>query len=267
MLTVCIIAVDLWFTCNLNYIIVTFRSADAERIRKWQLAYDCDPDCCVCSAKEIGKKSCKVTFVDDNKLAEVHVVHESSDDPPSLRRFYSSNSNTSASDSIISLKINFDQPIANYLMFYRRLSESNVSLENIIVASNLLLVGTIKTKNIAHKKSVIIRCTFDHWKSFTDIEAKCILSNQTSCQYDTYEFSVHVPPDIKPVTPSPVQFAICYNADSQQFWDNNGQQNYQVDVVSITEQKCVENCGETKQSNLWCKPVMWSDAEVALPYW
>jgi len=240
-----------------------------ERIHRWQLAYDCDSDVCLCSAKETSsKKRHKVTFVEDDKLAEVHIVHETSDDPPSLQRFFPSTINCSLlSESVISLRLNFDQPIANYLMFYRKLSESNVSLENVIVASNLQLIGTIKTKNIAHEKSVVIRCTFDCWQSFNDTEAKCIASNQTYCQYDTYEFVLHVPRNIKPAMPSPVQFAICYNADHQQFWDNNDRQNYQVDVISVTDPVIGEHGVEIKPRYSLCESVVWSDVEVALPYW
>lgn len=47
---------------------------------------------------------------------------------------------------------------------------NNVSLENVIVKENdSIVVGTVKVKNISFHKEVIVRTTWDDWKSQEDI--------------------------------------------------------------------------------------------------
>lgn len=168
----------------------------------------------------------------------------------------------------MTLKINFDQPVSNYLQFYRKLSEINVCLENIVVDSNMQLVGTIKAKSIGFRKAVTVRCTFDSWMSFCDIEARRQQNDLSSCQYDTYEFNFWAPNSLKPVTPSPLQFAIRYHVDDQEFWDNNGGQNYTVDVVTVTADDMFKHDDTSyQQPGSMSAFAVWSDGDVGLPYW
>jgi Carbohydrate/starch-binding module (family 21) len=236
-------------------------------------------DHCSCGSKENGKKNSKkrqhkVSFVDDDKIAEVHFVSEASDDPPILNTVNTTSpwagyfGKPASSQPSKTLKINFDQPVSDYLEFYRKLSQINVCLENLVIVSNMQLVGTIKTKNIACRKAVNIRCTFDSWKTFCDIEAKRLQNDPSSCQYDTYEFCIRAPTNLKPAKPSPVQFAICYHADDQEYWDNNGGHNYEIDVVIVTAEDIVEqDVMSCRVAGSLSEYAVWSDADDELPYW
>lgn len=52
----------------------------------------------------------------------------------------------------------------------------NVSLENVIVKENdSIVVGTVKVRNLSFKKEVIVRTSWDDWKSQED----------TLCTYST----------------------------------------------------------------------------------
>jgi Carbohydrate/starch-binding module (family 21) len=233
-----------------------------ERILSWQLAYSCNTDNCQCESNKNTKQQ-RVSFADDEQLASVRIIQEDTDEPPLLLQFSRLNESQTVKKSSLSLKINFDQPIGNYLMFYRKLSQNYVSLENVIVVSDLQLVGTVKTKNIgAAEKSVVLRCTFDGWRSFSDTACRSIQSNVAACQYDTYEFSLTVPQDVKPDTPNLIQFAICYTADQQQYWDNNGGCN--VTVIEVAYRNTIDNQIIRETS---CEFASWSDANIELPYW
>lgn len=72
--------------------------------------------------------------------------------------------------------ITFRQPASDYLHFRNKLDTGNVSLENVIVKENeSMLVGTVKVKNVSFEKEVLVRLTWDSWKSVQD----------TFCTYST----------------------------------------------------------------------------------
>lgn len=55
-------------------------------------------------------------------------------------------------------------------IFRQKLETNNVSLENVIVKENdSIVVGTVKVKNVSFHKEVIVRTTWDDWKSQEDI--------------------------------------------------------------------------------------------------
>lgn len=54
--------------------------------------------------------------------------------------------------------------------YRRRLESIKVSLENVIVKENeSMVVGTIKVKNMSFNKEVIVRASWDNWKTQEDI--------------------------------------------------------------------------------------------------
>jgi len=214
------------------------RRNDADRIRSWETSYSCDPD--ALKRKE-NEEHRKVTFADAAGLAlsKVRVIQETSDDPPDLGSYVMQNcvnsehvNKLTASQSVSHLVVNFPQPAASYMSFREKVMTDCVSLENVVVRDNFRLVGTVKVKNIACNKAVTIRCTFNSWSSYQDFAAKPASSEQSTFGlFVTFTFEVTVPSSVNMVR-NAVQFAVCYMADGQEFWDNNNDQNYVIDVQS-----------------------------------
>lgn len=98
---------------------------------------------------------------------------------------------------------------------------TNVSLENVIIKeSESTVVGTVKVKNLSFHKEVLIRSSWDGWKSQTD--TFCTYSKLVSVSgayviYDTFSFKLTLPPQSRNL-----EFCVCYRADGKEFWDNNG---------------------------------------------
>ncbi|GBP96184.1 Protein phosphatase 1 regulatory subunit 3C-B [Eumeta japonica] len=65
--------------------------------------------------------------------------------------------------------VDFKQPASDYL-FQESHRDNCVCLENVIVKDEeSIVVGTVKVKNISFEKEVIVRVTWDDWKSQQDI--------------------------------------------------------------------------------------------------
>ena len=103
----------------------------------------------------------------------------------------------------------------------------------------MIFAGTVLVTNVAFEKRVTVRCTFDFWRSFVDVEAVYVTGGCPG----TDLFAFEVQPDVTPpVTdrPSPrrsggrFEFAIRYQyrAHSDAVWtvrwDNNNGRNYQM---------------------------------------
>lgn len=272
------------------------RRNDADRIRSWETSYKCDTDM---GCPENGDRR-RVKFADDAglSLSEVRVIHETSDDPPDLGSHIVQNcfnnervNKLTSSQAVSHLVVNFTQPAASYLSFRERLMSDCVSLENVVVRDNFRLVGTVKVKNIACNKSVSIRCTFDSWSSSQDIAAKAVSGEQSTFGlFVTFTFEVTVPSTVS-TTHGAIQFAVCYMADGQEFWDNNNCQNYMIDVqseVSHEQQSAYAGTMSThtrtgsgargipvkrdsvysfEPSTSWSEFAGWSDLVSGSPYW
>jgi protein phosphatase 1 regulatory subunit 3A/B/C/D/E len=81
--------------------------------------------------------------------------------------------------SIAVYALNFSQPAADYMKFRTRITEKNVSLENVVL-NRFTLTGTIKVKNISYSKQVFVRCSFNKWQSFEDHQATFVLNEPYS---------------------------------------------------------------------------------------
>ena len=124
-------------------------------------------------------------------------------------------------------EITFSQPASDYLDFRNRLDTENVSLENVIVReSEDIVVGTVKVRNIAFHKEVIVRLTSDEWKTHEDVFCTFVNNNTPSVAasyvlYDTFSFKLTLPPRAKRI-----EFCVCFRCEGQEFWDSNSGKNY-----------------------------------------
>ena len=101
-----------------------------------------------------------------------------------------------------------------------RVIKQKVVLEYCIHGHNALLTGVIRAHNICYHKYVFVRITQDYWKTFKDIKADYINSDGSS---DRFEFAFTVTDD---ASGNDLQFAVCYQSEAGEFWDNNDKENY-----------------------------------------
>ena len=216
----------------------------------------------------------KVSFADDLGLAltAVRIMTEPSNTPPLLRSDILSSLTQGAKASVAittpPLVLNFSQPASDYVSFRERLEKDCVSLENVIL-KEYNMVGTIKVKNIAFEKQVFVRITFDSWKSFKDISAKYVPSNSwgTGSLYDTFSFEASVPTNVS--LREKIQFVVCFEANNNQYWDNNSSTNYEV--ISTQFKDAMQNrpniVDEKPHDVTWSLYKNWSNLDDSVPYY
>ncbi|XP_075163935.1 glycogen binding subunit 70E isoform X2 [Haematobia irritans] len=174
----------------------------------------------------------KVIFADDEglSLTQVRVMSEPSNVPPywSVKFLEQITQGLVTPHPADQWTVDFKQPASDYLAFRQTIERDFVSLENVIVKDEeSIVVGTVKVKNISFAKEVIVRVTWDEWKSQQDIF--CTYNRAygpaTSAHvvFDTFSFKITLPP-----SSSRLEFCICFRADGNEFWDNNGGKNYTI---------------------------------------
>lgn len=98
------------------------------------------------------------------------------------------------------------------------------------------LIGTIDVANLAFQKSVTCRFTLDYWKTTSEVAAEYmseIRSADSQKAHDRFNFSIKLA-DLANLESKTLYFAIRYNTNGQEFWDNNGGVNFQVDFRKKT---------------------------------
>lgn len=120
----------------------------------------------------------------------------------------------------------FPQPASDYLTFRQKLDQDNVSLENVIVReSEQLLIGTVKVRNLAYSKEVVVRVSSDSWCTHEDVYCTYVEQPSTSALilYDTFSFRLTLP-----LTSNVIEFCVRYRTHGKEYWDNNDGNNYTV---------------------------------------
>lgn len=123
----------------------------------------------------------------------------------------------------------FNQPGASD-DFYQRVLGRKVCLENAII-TDLTITGFVRVANITYHKSVRVRYTDNAWATFHDIAASYV---QSSCDGPTDRFSFSLVAPAYFVPGHRLEFAISYNAEGTEYWDNNGGENYVFECFAKT---------------------------------
>lgn len=184
-----------------------------------------------------SKQKKRVVFADDRgrPLTQVRVMSEPSNVPPLWSTAYlagvtggllRTKIDDEPVDTIPPWQVTFPQPASDYLAFRRKLDQENVSLENVIVKeSEQCLVGTIKVRNLAYDKEVIVRASIDSWKTHEDVH--CTYVEQPGAPalilYDTFRFRLTLP-----LKSNIIEFCVRYRTDGKEYWDNNEGKNFIV---------------------------------------
>lgn len=172
----------------------------------------------------------RVVFADDKgkSLTEVRYMKEPSNVPPlwSLEFLAQVTQGLISPELTEEWMINFRQPASDYVAFRyefnalasqmtncftvytyhfhslqfiihrQKLDSNHVSLENVIIKENdSIVVGTVKVKNVSYHKEVIVRTTWDNWKSQEDIfctySPVCNIHRKSSLTYVCITHSAH----------------------------------------------------------------------------
>lgn len=82
--------------------------------------------------------------------------------------------------------------------------------------------GRIQVNNVAFEKQIFVRWTHDNWESYNEQPA-CFEQSSTNQRKDTFTFEIEGPQVGKTV-----ELAVRYCVQGEEYWDNNGGNNYQV---------------------------------------
>lgn len=259
----------------------SYSARNAERILNWNHSYEnvasvgkpvLSTKRCQSEAK-MGRK--KVSFADDVGLAleDVRIVTESSDDPPTLCPEFLNLGSSSLSVEPLSFIFNFSQPGSDYLNLRNKLENDKVSLENATIKGSSMM-GTVRVKNIAFEKKVFIRLTNNNWLTYEDFVAMYVPVTGNSSvapqPYDTFSFDVSLPSSTAEA--KSMHFAVCFQAGSEQFWDNNNGENYEVISVGKEMGRYSPNQVDKTVFSLhhedsWTDFSGWNGFETTDPYW
>ncbi|KXJ22896.1 Protein phosphatase 1 regulatory subunit 3A [Exaiptasia diaphana] len=117
--------------------------------------------------------------------------------------------------------------------FFQRFEKSSVLLENIFVSSSRnVLIGVIRVKNLAYKKEVFVRHTFNEWKEHKDEKAE-FAYQCCDGRADKFLFQLRIHRSDSQQNRGAVQFAICCKMNIFEFWDNNNGSNYRAEYSTI----------------------------------
>lgn len=126
------------------------------------------------------------------------------------------------------------------------------------------LQGRVMVQNLAFQKSVHIRYTFDFWSSVSEVSASFaegIPAKDNKNSFDLFVFSIELIDNSRnPIDGKTMYFAVHYNVDSCDFWDNNNGSNYQVNfkrMIAPTSQPKSKKSSPVKSqgiSSKWSTP-------------
>lgn len=115
-----------------------------------------------------------------------------------------------------------------------------VRVERIFMASdNKTLVGIVACANISFQKLVVARFTLDYWKTTSEVVAEFnhgVRKKQKDDGYDRFNFNIKLA-DQANLDSKTLLLCVRYQVNGQEFWDNNGSINYQVDFVKKAPQQ------------------------------
>jgi hypothetical protein len=113
-----------------------------------------------------------------------------------------------------------------------------VRLERLFLsADKSTLIGTVAVANIAFQKYVTARFTLDYWRTTSEVGAAyChdVRRQQAADGFDRFSFDLKLN-DLANLETKTMFMCIRYNVDGQEYWDNNGSVNYQVDFHKVSK--------------------------------
>jgi len=113
-----------------------------------------------------------------------------------------------------------------------------VQLEHLILSQDQqTLNGTCTVRNLCFHKRVAVHYTLDGWTTVSDVEAEYynMVKNPLSDRCDRFAFDIRLP-HYANAEKKILLLCIRYNAGGEEFWDNNDNTNYRVDLKETIRQ-------------------------------
>ncbi|KAL3479346.1 putative phosphatase regulatory subunit-domain-containing protein [Aspergillus californicus] len=115
-----------------------------------------------------------------------------------------------------------------------------IRLERLFLSSDKKsLVGMVVVANLAFQKHVAARFTFDGWRTTSEVTAEYshdARQKQLQDGYDRFMFNIRLDEHTN-LDKKTMFVCIRYNVSGQEFWDNNGTRDYQVNFTKIPKPK------------------------------
>ncbi|MCJ1315354.1 hypothetical protein MMC15_000671 [Xylographa vitiligo] len=109
-----------------------------------------------------------------------------------------------------------------------------IRVEKVFLSSdNKHLIGSVAVANLSFHKLVVARFTLDYWKTTSEVVAEYsndVRRQQADDGHDRFNFSIKLE-DQANLESKTMFFCVRYNVNGQEFWDSNGNMNYQVDFA------------------------------------
>ncbi|MCJ1388204.1 hypothetical protein MMC18_001049 [Xylographa bjoerkii] len=109
-----------------------------------------------------------------------------------------------------------------------------IRVEKVFLSSdNKHLIGSAAVANLAFNKLVVARFTLDYWKTTSEVVAEYsndVRRKQADDGHDRFNFNIKLE-DQANLENKTMFFCVRYNVNGQEFWDSNGNMNYQVDFA------------------------------------
>ncbi|CAG8612730.1 8452_t:CDS:1 [Paraglomus brasilianum] len=183
----------------------------------------------------------KAVHFDENDLEHVKWFFEQ-EKPTAVSAEASSEEEFSSDESETSLSEDEEEPelvisLPNFPRITTKHSSKRVSLEQVYLSPDRrALMGRIHVRNLAFQKSVSVRYSFDFWRTYSEISATYSENTQDrkKSNYDTFIFSIEFTDNSRnSIDGRTMYFAIRYNVNLTDYWDNNNGSNYQVDFKRV----------------------------------
>ncbi|XP_037068043.1 glycogen-binding subunit 76A-like [Pollicipes pollicipes] len=126
------------------------------------------------------------------------------------------------------------------LGFLDRLQHDRVSLENVVCRDDDLSVrGIVRVLNMDFCKVVRVRYTLDEWRTSAETQAEYVPGSCDGLS-DRFTFTLYA----STLTPGQrLQFVVQFECQGQTFWDNNGGQNYSVQLIMTSTSPTTDDFG------------------------
>jgi len=112
-----------------------------------------------------------------------------------------------------------------------------VRLEKVYLSTDKKsLIGAVAVANISFQKHVVARFTFDYWQTVSEVSAEWssdVRRRERDDGVDRFVFKIKLAEQAH-LEKKTLFFCVRYNAAGQEFWDNNGGVNFQVDFKKIS---------------------------------
>lgn len=100
-------------------------------------------------------------------------------------------------------------------------NNNKVFMETFCCTDQGTVAGSVRVRNIAYDKHVVVRYSQDTWTSSNDQQAVYKHSNG-NCDFFQFQLPFDISASLN------LEFAVCYRVAGEEFWDNNEGRNYKV---------------------------------------